>query len=102
MKKLVLILGLVALAGCAQLQSVGKTVSGVCLQVQAITSNPAAVAVLNAQDPGSAVGVLWADTKAACAGAQVASGVDPDWAGLVFGELKALAPTVLPLLIGLL
>ncbi|HEV2303315.1 MAG TPA: hypothetical protein VGR91_17245 [Stellaceae bacterium] len=101
MRKFVIPAALVAalgLGGCAQLSS---AVGTVCTQVQAIESNPAAAGPLDAQDPHSAVGVLWADAKAACVNGAPAPGVSTNWAQLVTSELLALIPSVLPALIGL-
>ncbi len=87
---------LLALAGCQT-----APVSTVCADVAKVQAGPAA-AQLNAIDPHSAVGVLWSQVTASCvAGAPVAS-VTPEWLGMVWGMLKAAAPVVLPLLIGLI
>ena len=88
-----------ALGACSPAQ-VSGTVSTVCADVAAIS--PPARAILDAQDPHSAAGVLWADTKSACINGTIAANVSPDWAGLVVGELKTLLPQVLPILIPLL
>ena len=87
------------LGGCAQLSSVDNTV---CTEVQSIESNPAASGPHDAQDPHSAVGVLWADAKSACLNGAPAPGVSTDWAQFVEQELLALIPSVLPALVGLL
>ena len=88
-----------ALGACTP-QQVSGTVSTVCADVAAIS--PQARAILDAQDPHSAAGVLWADTKSACVNGTIAVGVDPTWGGMIVGELKALIPQVLPMLIPLL
>ena len=87
------------LGACAQLSS---AVGTVCTQVQSIESNPAAAGPLDAQDPHSAAGVLWADAKAACVNGAPAPGVSTSWTQLVVNELTALLPSVLPALVGLL
>lgn len=97
MKSIIVSAALLALVGCTQVQ---HTVSNVCADIAKIPAP--AVIVLDQQDPHSSVGVIWADVKAACANGAPTPGVALDWVGLVFGELKALAPTVLPVLIGLL
>lgn len=95
-------LGVGLLAGCQGVTpaSVSAGVSGVCGDVARL---PVSVgATLDAQDPHSTLGVLWADTKAGCAVGAPAAGVSPDWTAMVWGSVKALAPVVLPYLIGLL
>lgn len=87
-------LGVVA---CSQLSA---GVSTVCADVAKL---PVSVtAVLDASAPSSALGVLWADAKAGCANGVPAAGVSTDWVGMVWGEVKVLAPTLIPWLIGLL
>ncbi len=86
-----------ALGGCPQFTT---AVSTVCTDIAKMP--PAAVAVLDAQDPHSAVGVLWSDAKAACIAGVPAPGVSQDWGGMVWGELKVLIPQLLPQLIPLL
>jgi hypothetical protein len=90
------------LAACSLTPAPAATpATSTCAKVAAMPQ--AALAQLDAQDPSSAGGTLWADTKAGCAAASTTA---PDWTGMVFGELKAILPqvlpTVLPLLIGLL
>ena len=89
------------LAACAS--ATPGPAAGVCSDIGSMV--PAAVAALDGQPATSAVGVLWADVKAGCATAASVS-ASPDWTGMVWGELKALIPqvlpTLLPLLIGLL
>ena len=89
------------LASCAPLST---AVSTACTDIAAMP--PAATAALDAQDPHSAVGVLWADAKAACVAGVPAVGVSESFGGMVWGELKVLIPqvlpTLLPLLVGLL
>ena len=91
------VLAVLGLAGCSQVSSV---VSTTCADLAKMP--PAAVAVLDAQDPHSALGVLWADTKSACANGVPAVGVTADWGGMVWGELKVLIPQLLPALVPLL
>ncbi len=50
-----------AFSGCAQ---VSTAITTACADIASMP--PAAVVALDAQDPHSAVGVLWADAKAAC------------------------------------
>jgi hypothetical protein len=85
--------------GCTPSQV--ATVSTVCADIAKVQTGPAAVQ-LAALDPHSALGVLWADANAGCVAGAPVAGVQPDWTGMVWGALKALAPSVLPLLIGLL
>ncbi len=79
------------LTGCAALTTASNTVCGDIAKLPA-----AATAVLDAQDPHSALGVLWADAKAGCVNGAPAAAVDTSWTGMVWGELKALAPTLIP------
>ncbi|HEX3862748.1 MAG TPA: hypothetical protein VHY35_13740 [Stellaceae bacterium] len=98
------VLGLSLLAGgCtqAQVQTATNTASAVCTDVQAAESNAAVAGPLDAEDPHSALGVLWADAKSACTNGVPAVGVSTDWGALVWSEAKQLVPVVLPILIGL-
>ena len=90
--------GLLFLAACsAQQQAV---VSKACGD---IASLPAVVtAALDAQDPHSALGVLWADAKSGCANGAPVQAVNQGWTQQVWGEVKALLPQVLPTLVPLL
>ncbi len=97
----VVCLGLVGCSTAALVQSTSIGTS-VCADVAKAKATPIVAAALDAQVPTSSIGVLWADAKSACVGAVVAPGVTTDWAGLIWGEVKVLAPTVLPILIGLL
>ncbi len=83
-----------ALNGCADLTTAVSTVCGDLARMPL-----AAVATLDAQDPHSAIGVLWADAKSACVAGAPAAGVSTDWTGMIFGELKVLIPQLLPQLI---
>ena len=85
------------LTGCAQLS---QGVTAVCADVASLP--PAAIAMLDAQPPNSAIGVVWADTKSGCANGVPVAGVDTSWTGMVWGMVKTLAPTVLPMILGLL
>ncbi len=88
---------LLLMVGCSALTTAEQTV---CTDISAL---PASVtATLGAADPHSALGVLWADAKSGCANGVPAAGVGVSWTGEVWGMLKALAPTVIPWLIGLL
>jgi len=92
--------GAIALsAGC---QSTTQAVGTVCAQIAKYQADPAVTGPLDAQDPHSALGVLWADAKSACANGVPAAGASTDWTGLVTQEMLALAPTVIPALAGLL
>lgn len=74
--------------------------SDVCAEINGL---PKAVTLaLDAVDPHSALGVLWADVKAGCVGTTAKTGVSIDWLGIVVGELKVLAPQVIPWLAGML
>jgi hypothetical protein len=86
-----------SVGACAPLTTAVNTV---CTDIAKMP--PAAVAVLDAQDPHAAVGVLWADAKAACVAGVPVVGVDASWTGTVWGELKVLIPQVVPALIPLL
>jgi hypothetical protein len=97
MRFLVLPALLLTVAGCSQLTS---GISTVCADVAKL---PVSVtSTLDAADPHSALGVLWADAKAGCAIGAPAAGVSTDWVAMVWGEIKVIAPVVLPWLIGLL
>lgn len=63
---------------------------------------PAAIASLNALDPHSAIGVIWADAKSACTNGAPAPGVSVSWGSMLWGELKVLIPQMLPSLIPML
>ncbi len=100
-RRLLAVALVVGLAGCVQVQSVE---SEICMRIAAMP--PAAVAALDAQDPHSTLGVLWAQQKSACIAGLPAPGVTPVWTAMIWGQLKVLIPMVLPylmpLLIGLL
>ena len=89
----ILISGMLVVGGCAQVKTV-------CTDLAAMP--PAAAAALDAQDLHSAGGILWADTKAACTNGVPTLGVDQSWGSMVWDELKALIPQVLPSLLPLL
>lgn len=91
------ILGLV-LAGCSTLNSQ----SPICMEVEKAKANPQVSLILDAQNPATALGELWLSAKASCQGSEVKAEVSPDWAGMVWGEVKALAPILLPILLGLI
>ena len=92
-----LVAGVLSLASCAQIAAVEKTVC------DDIAKLPVSVtSTLDAEDPHSALGVLWADVKAGCANGVPVVGVSQTWTAMVWGMLKVIAPTVLPWLIGLL
>lgn len=78
------------------------TPASVCGDIQAAKSAPDAATQLNALDPHSALGVLWADAQSGCIGAMPVAGVDASWTQQVWAMAKGLIPTVLPLLIGLI
>ena len=89
--------GLLLLASCSQLTTAANTV---CTDIAGLP--PAATASLDAQDQHSALGVLWADAKSACANGVPAPGISESWGGMVWGELKVLIPQVLPSLLPIL
>ena len=106
-----LVLGL--LGGCSTVPPVAPVpgggpistaVSTVCTDLSKMPV--AAVAMLDSQDPHSAIGVLWADARSFCANGVPTAGVSTGWGALVWGEVKTLIPVVLPqlfpLLVGLL
>lgn len=82
-----------ALTACGTGLVPPTTPGGVCADVHALS--PAVVAILDAYDPHSAVGVLWADVVAGCA---TGSNAAPTWVALVWAELRALLPTLFGLL----
>jgi hypothetical protein len=86
-----------ALGGCAQLTGAFKTA---CTDMAALP--PAVVATLDAQNPHSTLGVLWADAKSACVNGVPVAGVDESWRAMIWGEMKVLIPQLLPALIPLL
>ena len=90
---------LALVAGCTPTQ-VSTTVSQACTDIAKLPA--AATATLNAQDPHSALGVLWLDAQAACVAGAPVAGVDATWGAMVWGEVKALIPQVLPMLVPLL
>lgn len=98
--KTIVLISLLALTACTS--QTQEQFSKVCAEIQTIQTNPNVAPVLNAQDPHSAVGVLWADAKSACNNGIPVVGVSTDWSALVWGEIKALAPIVLPILIELI
>jgi hypothetical protein len=88
---------LFAVASCTQFTAAEKTVC------DDIAKLPVSVtSTLEAADPHSALGVLWADAKAGCANGAPTIGISQTWTAVVWGMLKAVAPTVIPWLIGLL
>lgn len=97
-----------ALAACSAAPNVTPAASGkvtpasVCGDITAVASAPDAATQLAALDPHSALGVLWADAKAACPSGAPAAGVDASWTAQVWAMTKSLIPQVLPLLIGLI
>ncbi len=87
------------LGGCPQFT---QAVTTVCNDIATAQANQLVAGSLNAQDPHSALGVLWADAKSACVNGVPAPMVATDWGALVWGEVKTLAPVVVPILIGML
>lgn len=92
---------LLLIASCQQATTAFDTT---CADIAAMP--PAAVAVLDAQDPHSALGVIWADAKSACSNGIPVPGVSASWGSMLWGELKVLIPqllpSLLPILIGLI
>ena len=86
-----------AFSGCSQISDAVKTV---CDDISKMP--PAAALMLDAVDTHSALGVYWADAKSGCANGVPTAGVDTSWTDVVWGSVKALAPTLIPMLIGLL
>lgn len=70
-----------------------STAAGVCADIAKLP--PLVTTALAAEPATSALGVLWADAKAGCATGSTAS---TDWTGMVWGMIRTLAPTVIPLL----
>lgn len=89
--------GMLALGGCAE---VAKVETSVCAELAKMP--PVVVASLNAIDQHSALGVYWADAKSACTNGAPTVGVSTGWGSAMLGAVKALAPVVIPALIGLL
>lgn len=85
------------LGGCSQFT---QAVSTACSDIARMP--PVAVAVMDAQDPHSTVGVIWANMKSGCANGLPVVGVDQSWSGMLWGELKVLIPQLLPQLIPVL
>jgi len=85
---------LLAVASCAQVQSVE---TDLCAKIAVLP--PTVVATLDAQDPHSALGTLWAYQKSACVMGQPAAGVAAGFGAMIWGELKVLIPQLLPQLI---
>lgn len=77
--------------------------SNVCTTVAKIEATPSAVLALDALDPHSAGGVLWANVEAACPlGVSIPPTVSPTWGQIVLQELIALLPSILPWLLPLI
>ncbi len=100
MRFLVAIAALLALAGCAAQQPPQQ--SSVCASVAKVKAAPDAATLLAGIDPHSAFGVVWSEVDASCQGAAPVAGVDPTWQANVWAMVKALAPVVLPIILGLL
>lgn len=94
------------LSACAQqapVVSTGKlTPTTVCGDVGAVMTAPDGGVRLDAFDPHSAIGVLWADVKAACPGGQPAAGVDASWTSMVWSMLVPLLAQAVPAVMALL
>ena len=86
-----------ALGSCAE---VWKAVDTVCTEQAKMPAN--VVAALDALDVHSAAGVYWANAKSACAAGVPVIGVSETWGSQMLGAVKALAPAVIPWLVGLL
>jgi hypothetical protein len=85
--------GVLAMGGCAT-----NPAADVCGEVRTIENTPAALALINAQPPTSAIGVVWADLKSACSGGSLKPGVGESWASQVLQDLLALAPSLIALI----
>ncbi len=83
--------------GCSQFAAIEKTVCDDMAKLPVSVTT-----TLDAANPHSALGVLWADAKSGCANGAPTVGVSKTWTAVVWGMLKAVAPTVVPWLIGLL
>ena len=99
MKHILASLGLVTLLALGGCQQAATAVSTACADIAAMP--PAATAALDAQDAHIAIGVLWADAKSACANGVPVAGVTVSWGAMVWNEVKALIPQVLPSLLPL-
>lgn len=86
-----------ALGGCAGVIDAANTA---CNAQAKMPAN--AVAALDSLDPHSALGIYWADAKSACANGVPVASVSSTWREQLWGSVKALAPTIIPWLIGLL
>ena len=98
-RKTILASATVAMLAATGCSTVTSAVTGVCTDIANLP--PTAVSVLQGQPASSALGVLWADAKSGCANGVAVAGVDTSWTGQVWGMLKAIAPTVIPMLLGL-
>lgn len=107
MKPLALV-AVLALCGCAvttattPASTTGVTPTSVCADMAALKAAPDAATALASVDPHSALGVIWADAQSGCNGAVPVAGVNASWTAEMWGMVRAIAPTVLPILIGLL
>jgi hypothetical protein len=98
MRKLILALPLVL--GACSTSSV--TPGTVCASIAKVAADPVVGAQLATLNPQSALGQLWAYANSGCAGAVAVGGVNPSWTQLVWSEFQQLAPTIIPLIAGLL
>lgn len=88
-----------ALSACAAAGAPSSAPPVACSAVAAIEAGSLGK-TLDAADPHSAEGVLWADAKAACPAGAAAPGVDLSWIGSVVQMLAQLVPTLAPILAG--
>jgi hypothetical protein len=88
---------LLLLSGCA-----GGTPAPVCSAIAAAASNPQVVSAISSIAPQSALGQVWTYANSGCVGPNPAPGVSPAWTQQVWTMVQQLAPTVLPMLVGLL
>ncbi len=87
-----------ALAGCGGAANTPALVVTDACKVVATLKTAAEGAVLDAQDPHSAAGVLWADLQSACVNGAPSPAVKTDWVGIVLAGLKTAAPYIIPVI----
>ncbi len=105
MKARMIAIAFALLAGCsAQTAPVapGSEFSTICADVARVQAAPGVMSLITAQDPKSAFGVVWTYVSSSCNGPAPVTGVSPTWQASVWAMVKALAPVVLPAIVGLL
>lgn len=85
------------LGGCAEVTKLWSTACAEQVKLPADVR-----AALDALDPHSIAGIYWANAKSACANGVPATTVSATWREEMWAAVKALAPSVIPWLIGLI